>query len=194
MISYLAVVREAVALYPPGLLDKVGVERFVFVADLQREGRPIGGTAHRATGSIYIGVRRHKKKRELTIHHEVMHFIDPAMSPRPDREWADLNLPGTLYGGLHTRAPGALDLGSEHPGFLTHYAQKSIGEDKAELFKWLVVYPEVVQELVADDEVLASKVELLVRRLEALDAGLDELWWSEVWAEQSSRTAGYRSR
>ena len=180
-LSFVAVLRSEVGLYPPGLLERVGVQRFVLLDDLEIAGRPVAGLARRSTGSIFLDVGTSRSFRRMVVHHEIMHYLD-ASSPGMDRGWALLNPPGTKYGIVAASARNAVSRTRAHPGFLTWYALKNIGEDKAELFRWLVVHPEVVREEAAVDSVLAAKADYLMAQLESLEPGLDENWWSAIWA------------
>jgi hypothetical protein len=190
----LPVLREAVALYPDGLLESVGIRRFVFVDELHVGGTPFGGVARRSTGSILLDPVRSLRHNEMLVHHEIMHFLDRASAKRPDRDWASLNVPGTRYGVLDSLRRGAGNLSTRHLGFLTLYSQRNAGEDKAEVFRWLMTYPDVVDGFVQRDPFLGSKVERLAERLYALDARLDQDWWAAVWAEESRRNIAYAGR
>lgn len=190
----LPVLREAVALYPTGLLERIGIRRFVFVDELHREGRPLAGLARASTGTILVDPVRQARHAEMTVHHEIMHFLDRASASRPDRTWTSLNPPGTRYGTLDSTRLGALELSVRHRGFLTLYSQKNPAEDKAELFKWLVAYPDIVDRFVERDTFLASKIQHLATRLNALDSRLDDAWWRAVWAEEGRRSEEHRRK
>ncbi len=182
-LALIPALREAVGLYPPGFLDELGVQRFVFVAGLGRGDVGLGGLAVTSTGSILIDVGG-RRAIGKTLHHELMHFIDAATAPRRDRRWIGLNPPGARYGGRRgAKARGDLDgrLTIHHPGFLTRYSLVSAREDKAEVFAWLMSKPHEVAEQALVDRVIAAKVDYVRAQARAADPRLDDRWWEAVW-------------
>jgi hypothetical protein len=83
-----------------------------------------------------------------------------------DTEWASLNAIGTRYGGGGATAREASNqLGSGSEGFVTEYATSGANEDKAEMFRFLALAPGELSTLAQRDPVVASKRDLLLRRL-----------------------------
>lgn len=99
-------------------------------------------------------------------HHEVFHQIDFADDGRLDRDpaWEALNQPGFRYHGDNQTLqadPEASRLGTEVVGFLNEYSTSSVGEDKAELYSYLMVDPAMVRHRAADDDILRGKAKQL---------------------------------
>lgn len=75
------------------------------------------------------------------------------------------------------RTSGVGNLTTEITGFLTPYATSAIEEDKAELFAHLIVNTKFVVDQAAKDPVLASKIAMLKKRMEAYDPGFNSNFW-----------------
>ncbi len=101
------------------------------------------------------------------VHHELFHFIDFADDGvvGHDESWGKLNGFDFAYlgSGRDVRTPGAADISSGLPGFITRYATASLEEDKAELFSYMMTEPNIVKARAKDDPVLSAKVDALAK-------------------------------
>jgi len=182
----LPILRDAVGLYPDGVLEKAGIRRIVVVGGLKRGEVKIGGVALTVSGTLIVKPARCRIGTETVLHHEVGHFLDHATAARKDPEWAALNPPGFQYG---EQPVDSLRLTTRTPGFLSAYATKHSQEDKAELHRWLVTAPGAVAGVAPSDPYLEAKMALLGSRLEALDDRLDPEWWRKAWTQQQADRA-----
>lgn len=101
------------------------------------------------------------------FHHELYHLADPQLHADP--EWEGLNPTGFAYDRKDAvkMDPSGSMIDRTRFGFISRYATFSAGEDKAELFAFLVTDTRTVRELAARDSVLRRKIEVLEARVES---------------------------
>ena len=188
---YVRMYGEEFAKYPPSFLRKVRLEWVAFVKELNVNGEPRGaayqrfhvGMAHTPGGGLVYDVRvgrRNEPRIRWNLHHEFFHFIDEFDFDRIDAAaWPALNAPGFRYNGI--RRPPREAFEHPSPGLLTDYAQKSVAEDRAELFAALMTddaRPRLL-EIVASDPIVRRKFRSLVGFLSRLDPAMGERYFEK---------------
>lgn len=194
---YLRMYGEEFAKYPPSFLQQVRLEWVAFVKELNVNGEPRGATyqrfhwgmAHTPGGGLVYDVRVGRYDEPLirwNLHHEFFHFVDAFDFYRADAAaWPALNAPGFRYNGI--RRPRREAFEHPSPGLLTDYAQKSVAEDRAELFAALMTdeaRPRLL-EIVESDPIVRRKFRSLVSFLSRLDPAMGERYFERrlgaVW-------------
>lgn len=106
------------------------------------------------------------------FHHELYHLADARLSSDP--EWDALNPAGFVYDRRDAVKldPSGSMIDRTRYGFISRYATFSAGEDKAELFAFLLTEPRTVRELAARDSVLRHKIAALEARVVAQGGAL----------------------
>jgi hypothetical protein len=195
---------EEIKLYPKELFHKVGVERILLCENLMMG--PIfqvdhcGGVALHLDGTLVLDIgllkaaQNHYSLRH-GFHHELFHFIDAHLGPGEAlrHQWNDLNEPEFRYrlNSSNARSNGA----NEMSGFLSHYSMENGIEDRAEVFAYLVNYPEYVSSRCQDDRVIERKVSFIKERVQAYCPELNASFWARIQtlkryeAVNSNRTA-----
>jgi hypothetical protein len=143
---------------------------------------------------IGFGAEAEKYARKV-IHHEFFHLAEfgilGTMYPR-DRPWQRLNPAGFEYGNGGASAytdPRFRNRLHPSPGFVSTYATYSDEEDRAEVFAFLYtshLYPRLAK-WVERDEVLARKLDRILRFLQAADPALTPAYFASL--HQSSLAA-----
>ncbi len=165
MLDLLPTLLNELDRYPPGVIRATRLQRIVVCTQLALDGKPEGGAAFFPTNTIYLTADwfdRSVPHFRQTFHHEIFHMIDWASGTwrAPDREWTADNPAGFHYGtGGFDATPenSSVDLSSATPGFLTAYSRSAIGEDKAEVYGWLMAAPDLVAERVRADPTLTTR-------------------------------------
>ena len=174
---FAAQVRRALAAYPDGMAERLGLKRMVLTRGLL--DRTVMVAAHADSAHHEIAARwdprANAEEWAARLHHEIGHFVDAA-TLRDDPEWTATNAPGWRYTGNYSVYSQLLPQASSvAPGIATEYAGVAPAEDKAVLWSALMVYGDVLEERAAKDPYLAAKVKLLKERgarlLPQLDAG-----------------------
>lgn len=184
-ISYAHILSTELERYPAQIFARCGVKRIVLCANLQISGQARTGTANFDHLDLYFDVARGRHDRQYVrrvIHHEIFHLIDYTDdgSVYEDPNWSALNLPDFGYGqgGARSQEDGRSSLlDNSLTGFLNKYSMSGVEEDKAELFGFMLVAPDVVNSQVALDHVLARKVTAMRDLLARFCPDADEKIW-----------------
>jgi hypothetical protein len=129
--------------------------------------------------------------RGLVVH-EFGHALDIALGARFGlrRDWAGISAPGGDAGWqLIGRNDGGTVLSSGAPGFVSRYAQTSSEEDRAETLRAPMTQPGKLHVIADEDPIVARKAALMVRFLTAVCPGIDDRFWNEVRARETSKTS-----
>jgi hypothetical protein len=166
---WLDLAARELALHSPALIRHSGTRWVAFCRDLRQGGQPRYAVPAGPAGILLLdaGAFSSEDFFRRAFHHELFHMIDFAEGrARADAEWTALNPPATRYGKGGRWSQDASDaLGSGGPGFVTEYAGAAVEEDKAELFALLALASDELRDLGQRDPVIASKRDLLLRRL-----------------------------
>lgn len=166
---WLDLAARQLALHSPDLIRHSGTRWVAFCRDLRQGGQPRYAVPAGPAGTLLLDAEAFSSEDVFrrAFHHELFHMIDFAEGRgRADAEWTALNPPGTHYGKGGRWSRDASDaLGSGGPGFVTEYAGAAVEEDKAELFRFLALAPDELSDLARRDPVIASKRDVLLRRL-----------------------------
>jgi hypothetical protein len=166
---WLDLAARELALHSPALTRGSGTRWIVACQGLQQGGRARNAVPAGSAGTILLDASGFSSEEffRRILHHELFHMLDFAERRlSSDPEWASLNSAGTQYGGGGATARDASgQLGSGSGGFVTEYAMSGAEEDKAEMFRFLALGPGELRTLAQSDTVVASKRDLLLRRL-----------------------------
>ena len=65
-------------------------------------------------------------------------------------------------------------------GFISGYARFSEGEDKAELYAFLIKKNKEVKKMMNEDKILFDKVKLLISRLKSISPSINKDFWNKL--------------
>jgi len=166
---------EQLVHYPAEFAWRIGLKEVVLCDTLSFERADCNAFADVERGRLYLSFGDHVDPAYLkrTIHHEIFHQVDFAYGRRLDADprWEVLNPPGFRYtqdAETLQANSDALRTDQELSGFLDLYATASVAEDKAEVYTFLVVDPDLVERRAASDEVIRHKVERIEAMLDRL--------------------------
>jgi hypothetical protein len=163
----------AFARWPSSLRKAAHLEHVAFCKSITYYGKKDHGPAGLAdpnANRVYISVEYFRGAGtgfsiEATVHHEVFHLLDFQTQGRQwaaDGEWQKLNPKGFAY-----RDP-SVDI-ERQQGFVNGYASTDSMEDRASTFEYLMVRPDDLCTMSANDAALARKAGLLRKRVLRLE-------------------------
>lgn len=131
------------------------------------------------TGELY------RKYLLEIIHHEFFHFIDYKDDGEvyEDKVWKKLSPPEFKYGrgGYSVQSDFTQGFVTDKiPGFITRYATSGVEEDKAEVFRCMLVNLRELEVRAETDLVLSNKIARMKTLLYTFCPELDEPYWQRL--------------
>ncbi len=189
-VSFVPVLEESLGRLPVDFLKAAGLRKLVLCGEIEHYQIKYPGLAEPLNSLIYIDVRAliSDKIQQMIydrsrLFHEFYHLVDHDLCYNPvsraysDYAWQGLNAADFRYVIDGGERPVNSGLKEPMPGFLTSYCRQAIGEDKSEIFAWLIVRPDLVEAKQADDRILKAKVDSLKETLKKKYPGMDDKFW-----------------
>ena len=171
---------RALRLYPESFLKKTNLN-LVLCGKILQGGVNAGGlSAHDTVMFLNVDYNYPSPLLPRLIHHELFHFIDRATSsPQLDGEWKALNTPGFEYLGFD-KVPkrGSSTLTHPSPGFVSRYAMVNSQEDRAEIFRLLILNGALAEELGKKDPIVAEKMRVMRKYVARMSPEMNEQFWA----------------
>jgi hypothetical protein len=191
--AYVRLFAEEFTLYPPELMVRARLKRVVLCAALSYDGQPRAAIPDYAHDTYYLDICRIRRGisgqpyLRTVLHHDLFHFLDYRDDGKlyADDRWDALQPKGFRYGtgGINAqKVKGTGSLTDRTTGFLTHYATTGVEEDKAEVFTYLVVDPEYVEDRARKDPVVKAKAARIKEILRAFCPSMNDAFWDRVRA------------
>lgn len=174
------------SLYPVSLIKKLKLKAISLGHEwfVQGQYRP-------AVKMRYGGKEKNVDYVAKTIHHELYHYMDWMIDGKiygGDPEWEKLNVKEFSYkdGGKNYRVAQDFAEG-EIPGFFNFYSTTAVEEDKAEVFKYVIVENKKILE--HKDEIVRAKAMFIKEELTKFDKeGVTAEWWESLQKFAEERT------
>ena len=187
--EHAAIFEEVLSYFPGEALRKANLKRIVPSGKVMIGEEEWGGLASDAEGTVYVTVGQGASAARRTLAHEIYHMIDANDGVRrSDRTWRKLNPSGFRYQRMKAGARKGNPT-DEYPGFANDYARSAVEEDKAVIFEFIFLHPELMEKWGRSDPILAKKMSLLKERLRQFHPGLGESFWENLrrapWVEKS---------
>jgi hypothetical protein len=184
-------------LYPSELMGKTKLKHIILCEDLAYEDSTFGKQPRAALPDLgytsehhhlYLDVangRHNDLYVRAVIHHEFFHIIDWCDDNSLDRDeaWTALNPPGFEYGTggeAQQGNPFTSVLTEDEPGFLNQYSSSALREDKAEIFAYMVVAGQYMEERAMRNEIIRKKMQKMQARLQAFCPQLHVQFWDQA--------------
>jgi hypothetical protein len=186
-VQYLQMLQGELESYPTELFRKAGLRRIVVCGKLAINDRVYAGTVDCEHGVIYLQIPdEHVDSVYLRMvpHHEFFHLLDFALGHfDSDPAWETLNVPDFRYGaGGETMAddPVASIPDPLLIGFMNKYSTSGLGEDKAEVFAYMMVAPSVLEARLPKDGVLWAKRKTMEMLLQEISPEINWEFWTAI--------------
>ena len=183
---------DELSLYPRELFQKTKSDTLVLCRALAINGGLRAVIPDLRTGTLYIDCDEitllDSEYFSRYLHHEVFHLIDCRSNSDLTRNaaWMAANPAEFKYQAMKSvEGEGALDL--EVPGFLSRYSRTAVNEDMAELFSFMIVYPDLVIKRSKVDSVLDKKVKLIKSQIAQVCPAMSAEYWVKHERCQSVR-------
>ena len=188
LATYAALFAPEFQLYPPDLIRRAKVKRFVLCEELAFARGRRGAIPDWDHDTMYYDVASgayNTTYQRKVFHHEFYHMIDfrDDGSVYRDDRWAALNPPGFKYGNGGVSAQNTATtsiLTDKYPGFLNHYSTTGVEEDKAEMFANLIVDSAYVMGRAEKDRVLKAKVTRMKELMAIFCPDVKEEFWEKA--------------
>jgi hypothetical protein len=176
--DYAAVLTQELSRYDPTVIRLLELRRVVVVGKFAPAFSGALAITMRDLDTMYFSTEGvDQEDRRCTFHHELFHIIDGVDDGELERDpdWARLNDTGFVYtagknGGWQEATPG----------FVTTYAQTSVGEDKAETYSYMMTRYADMQRRARTDAILAAKMALLQKRLARFEPTMNDAFWGQA--------------
>lgn len=191
------------SIYPPGLVKRTRIKRFVFCRNLTHADMRLGGLPDYAHDTIYLNIgygaylnithgANMNGYLRRSIHHEFFHVIDyyDDGAVYRDRAWELLNPAKFSYGNGGRSAQhikNTLVLTEKYPGFLNHYSTTGVEEDKAEIFSNMIIRPDYIDVRCKTDPVVRAKVRQMKSLTNHFCHQFDKRFWENVTRQNRSK-------
>ena len=180
--------KNEIKIYPSDFLNKSGLKFIMMCEELFIGDRKVPaavlGHHDQSLGVIYISaayVMDHIKQPDYTkhvFHHELYHLIDSQLTSwHVDSKWNEINKSSYSKDAVSI-AYGGVD--NSVKGFISGYASFSEGEDKAELYAFLIKKNKEVKKMMNEDKILFDKVKLLISRLKSISPSINKDFWNKL--------------
>lgn len=191
--EYLPMFLHEWRLYPPALVTSTRLKYIVFGANfkLPLETRGRNAIPDYYHDAMYYDVRLsltgelYRKYLLEIVHHEFFHFIDFKDDGEvyEDKVWKKLNPPGFKYGrgGYSVQSDSTQGYVTDKiPGFISRYATSGVEEDKAEVFRSMLVNLREMEARAESDLVLSNKIARMKTLLYTFCPEMDEPYWQRL--------------
>jgi hypothetical protein len=202
--------KSELALYDPAIIKASQLQRVILCTHLSSQGEPASGLAE--VGRFVVDslvfsatdITKQWERARATLHHEIFHAIDyrDGVTHYVDPEWRKLNGESYHYNDSLQFTAGEYysdavyfpkfnfrDVEKIPAGFLNQYGTQSVHEDKAIYYSWLLVRYTELQEICAQDEIVAAKVEYMKELLAKFHPSFNEEFWRRI-AQRASVLGG----
>jgi hypothetical protein len=186
---------KELALYPPGSLQKLGIETIVLTQRVTLNGQPRSAVPLFEQKTMVFDVELGSRGQQIMasiIHHENFHMADfqGDMSTRIDPNWAALNQANFQYGtgGEDMQSQDVTQWDDRIVGLLNRYSTSAIEEDKAELFAAFMWAPNDLRLRASRDAVIANKGKEIIKILSVLDPQFTDIYFRQVAQKRAQMT------
>jgi len=163
-----------IAIYPKSFLKLLKIKEFVFINSLTfctseyEQYRAACPEYYKTFSLYYCAKERFPTYIRTVIHHELFHYVDFIHDGTyDDPKFNKLNTLGFKYGkgGAYEREWKPLN--PELKGFLNFYSTTGIEEDKAEIFQYIMAFPEKAFKY--EDEIVNKKIFYIANFMKEFD-------------------------
>ena len=160
--------------YNSNFLNKIKLKYIVLCENLFISEINTGGIPDNKNRTLILDINFNKKYFERMIHHEIFHMIQNSYEDHfNDLKFALFNNSDFEYAECSTCSDRFnLDLYENTNGFLTEYSKSIPSEDMAEIFSFLMVNKNLIEEKIKNDSILNKKVNFIKSKISKIDENI----------------------
>ncbi len=168
------VIERNIKRYNSKFLKKINLKYIVFCEGLFISNINTGGIPDNKNRSLILDINFNEKYFERMIHHEIFHMIQNSYEDNfNDQKFSLFNNSDFEYAKCSTCSDRLnLDLYENTNGFLTEYSKSIPSEDMAEIFSFLMVNKNLVEEKIKKDSILNIKVNFIKTNIFKIDENI----------------------
>ena len=168
------VIERNIKRYNSKFLKKINLKYIVFCESLYISNINTGGIPDNKNRTLIIDIKFNEKYFERMIHHEIFHMIQNSYKDDfNDKKFSLFNNTDFEYAKCSTCSDRLnLDLYENTNGFLTEYSKTIPSEDMAEIFSFLMVNKNLIEEKIKNDTILNNKVNFIKINLSKIDENI----------------------
>ena len=168
------VIERNIKRYNSKFLKKINLKYIVFCESLYISNINTGGIPDNKNRTLIIDIKFNEKYFERMIHHEIFHMIQNSYKDDfNDKKFSLFNNTDFEYAECSTCSDRLnLDLYENTNGFLTEYSKTIPSEDMAEIFSFLMVNKNLIEEKIKNDTILNNKVNFIKINLSKIDENI----------------------
>lgn len=183
--TYVRLLSDNIHIYPRLVIVKSGMRTVLLCSGLTYRGEARAAIPDFRRKRLLLDVDYARIDKEYSIcvlHHDFFHLVDFYAFKHlyKDKQWEALNDPKFVYADNEMskqKKSYSFVTSKSVAGFVTPYATLNAAEDKAETFCHLIVNHASLLDRIAVDDVLATKVNCIKRRLRRLCPDMNEGFW-----------------
>ena len=172
--SKFSIIERNIKRYNSKFLKKIDLKYVVFCEGLFVSKINTGGIPDNKNRTLILDINFNEKYFERMIHHEIFHMIQNSYEDHfNDLKFALFNNSDFEYAECSTCSDRLnLDLYENTNGFLTEYSKSIPSEDMAEIFSFLMVNKNLIEEKIKNDSILNKKVNFIKSKISKIDENI----------------------
>ncbi len=167
-------VEKNIKRYNSTFLKKIDLKYIVFCEGLFVSNINTGGIPDNKNRTLILDINFNEKYFERMIHHEIFHMIENSYEDYfNENKFTLFNDTDFEYAECSTCTNRLnLDLYKNTNGFLTEYSKSIPSEDMAEIFSFLMVNKNLIEEKIKKDSILNNKVNFIMLNISKIDVNI----------------------
>ena len=172
--SKFQVIERNIKRYNSKFLKNIDLKYIVFCEGLFISNINTGGIPDNKNRTLILDINFNEKYFERMIHHEIFHMIQNSYEDNfNDQKFSLFNNSDFKYAECSTCSDRLnLDLYENTNGFLTEYSKSIPSEDMAEIFSFLMVNKNLIEEKIKNDTILSNKVNFIKTNIFKIDESI----------------------
>jgi hypothetical protein len=168
------IIERNIKRYNSKFLKKIDLKYVVFCEGLFISNINTGGIPDNKNRTLILDINFNEKYFERMIHHEIFHMIQNSYeNDFNDKKFSLFNNSDFKYAECSTCSDRLnLDLYENTNGFLTEYSKSIPSEDMAEIFSFLMVNKNLIEEKIKNDPILNNKVNFIKLNISKIDENI----------------------
>ena len=168
------VIERNIKRYNSKFLKKIDLKYIVFCEGLFISNINTGGIPDNKNRTLILDINFNEKYFERMIHHEIFHMIQNSYEDDfDDQKFSLFKNSDFEYAECSTCSDRLnLDLYENTNGFLTEYSKSIPSEDMAEIFSFLMVNKNLIEEKIKKDSILKNKVNFIKTNIFKIDENI----------------------
>ena len=168
------IIERNIKRYNSKFLKKIDLKYVVFCEGLFISNINTGGIPYNKNRTLILDINFNKKYFERMIHHEIFHMIQNSYeNDFNDQKFSLFNNSDFEYAKCSTCSDRLnLDLYKNTNGFLTEYSKSIPSEDMAEIFSFLMINKNLIEEKIKNDPILNKKVNFIKLKITKIEGNI----------------------